>query len=185
MREAAKIAKFGSVMPISGSDFVREVSQAPSDVWVVVILYKDRQLYFISFSVLCWIVVNHPFECLCLCQYNLLIVTFSFLATLTASCFCNVWRSWQENILQQSLSKSYLLIAFLIILIATSQLFWCIITAQLRQIMWDSTALVEDAPLRVCRFYPYIFGEIVAGNCTQIKLWVFYHCFYHPCRLMQ
>ncbi|KAI5656644.1 hypothetical protein M9H77_25437 [Catharanthus roseus] len=41
MREAAKIAKFGSVMPISGSDFVREVSQAPSDVWVVVILYKD------------------------------------------------------------------------------------------------------------------------------------------------
>ncbi|QHN78046.1 Phosducin-like protein [Arachis hypogaea] len=33
--------RFGSVVPISGSDFVREVSQAPSDVWVVVILYKD------------------------------------------------------------------------------------------------------------------------------------------------
>ncbi|KAI3865391.1 hypothetical protein MKW92_008154 [Papaver armeniacum] len=41
MREAAKIAKFGSVMPISGADFVREVSQAPSDVWVVVCLYKE------------------------------------------------------------------------------------------------------------------------------------------------
>ncbi|KAI3463090.1 hypothetical protein Pfo_019753 [Paulownia fortunei] len=41
MREAAKIAKFGSLVPISGSDFVCEVSQAPQDVWVVVILYKD------------------------------------------------------------------------------------------------------------------------------------------------
>ncbi|KAI3452544.1 hypothetical protein Pfo_009208 [Paulownia fortunei] len=41
MREAAKIAKFGSLIPISGSDFVREVSQAPQDIWVVVLLYKD------------------------------------------------------------------------------------------------------------------------------------------------
>ncbi|KAA8548209.1 hypothetical protein F0562_004530 [Nyssa sinensis] len=41
MREAAKVTRFGSVIPISGSDFVREVSQAPPDVWVVVILYKD------------------------------------------------------------------------------------------------------------------------------------------------
>ncbi|GFP84925.1 viral iap-associated factor homolog [Phtheirospermum japonicum] len=41
MRESAKIAKFGSVIPISGSDFVREVSQAPQDQWVVVILFKD------------------------------------------------------------------------------------------------------------------------------------------------
>ncbi|KAG8384938.1 hypothetical protein BUALT_Bualt04G0170200 [Buddleja alternifolia] len=41
MREAVKIARFGSVNPISGSDFVREVSQAPQDVWVVVLLYKD------------------------------------------------------------------------------------------------------------------------------------------------
>lgn len=41
MREAVKIARFGSVVPISGSDFVREVSQAPPDVWVVVMLYKD------------------------------------------------------------------------------------------------------------------------------------------------
>ena len=41
MREAAKVAKFGSVIPITGSDFLREVSQAPSDVWVVVILYKE------------------------------------------------------------------------------------------------------------------------------------------------
>ncbi|KAL3624320.1 hypothetical protein CASFOL_033136 [Castilleja foliolosa] len=41
MKESAKIAKFGSVIPISGSDFVREVSQAPQDQWVVVILFKD------------------------------------------------------------------------------------------------------------------------------------------------
>ncbi|GER55875.1 phosducin-like protein, partial [Striga asiatica] len=41
IRESAKIARFGSVIPISGSDFVREVSQAPQDLWVVVLLYKD------------------------------------------------------------------------------------------------------------------------------------------------
>lgn len=41
MREEAKVLRFGSLVPISGSDFVREVSQAPSDVWVVVILYKE------------------------------------------------------------------------------------------------------------------------------------------------
>lgn len=41
MREVAKVQRYGSVIPISGSDFVREVSQAPEDVWVVVVLYKD------------------------------------------------------------------------------------------------------------------------------------------------
>ncbi|XP_065877687.1 uncharacterized protein [Euphorbia lathyris] len=41
MRVTAKVSRFGTVVPISGSDFVREVSQAPPDVWVVVILYKD------------------------------------------------------------------------------------------------------------------------------------------------
>ncbi|KAK9903758.1 hypothetical protein M0R45_000990 [Rubus argutus] len=41
LREVAKVARFGSVVPISGSDFVCEVSQAPPDVWVVVILYKE------------------------------------------------------------------------------------------------------------------------------------------------
>ncbi|XP_010250948.1 PREDICTED: phosducin-like protein 3 [Nelumbo nucifera] len=41
MREAARISKFGSVIPISGADFVREVSQASPDVWVVVFLYKE------------------------------------------------------------------------------------------------------------------------------------------------
>ncbi|KAI3813095.1 hypothetical protein L1987_17811 [Smallanthus sonchifolius] len=41
MKKIVKIAKFGSIIPISGSDFVREVSQAPRDVWVVVTLYKD------------------------------------------------------------------------------------------------------------------------------------------------
>lgn len=45
MRETAKISKYGSVVPISGSDFVREVSQAPQDVWVVVILYKEGYLH--------------------------------------------------------------------------------------------------------------------------------------------
>ncbi|PUZ41756.1 hypothetical protein GQ55_9G530100 [Panicum hallii var. hallii] len=41
LREAAKAARFGSILPITGSDFVREVSQAPSDIWVVVFLFKD------------------------------------------------------------------------------------------------------------------------------------------------
>ncbi|XAR65926.1 hypothetical protein NMG60_11011939 [Bertholletia excelsa] len=41
MREAAKIRRFGLVIPITGFDFVHEVSQAPEDVWVIVILYKD------------------------------------------------------------------------------------------------------------------------------------------------
>ncbi|XP_047313148.1 phosducin-like protein 3 [Impatiens glandulifera] len=41
MRKLAKVQKYGSVIPISGSDFVREVSQASPDVWVVVNLYKD------------------------------------------------------------------------------------------------------------------------------------------------
>nr|KAJ0212365.1 hypothetical protein LSAT_V11C400201040 [Lactuca sativa] len=41
MKQTVKVAKFGSVIPISRSDFVCELSQAPSDVWVVVILYKD------------------------------------------------------------------------------------------------------------------------------------------------
>ncbi|XXG45051.1 hypothetical protein AAC387_Pa02g0237 [Persea americana] len=41
MREAVRVSRFGSVVPIAGSDFVREVSQAPEDVWVVVFLYKD------------------------------------------------------------------------------------------------------------------------------------------------
>ncbi|KAF5194457.1 Phosducin-like protein [Thalictrum thalictroides] len=41
MREATKVMRFGSVIPISGMDFVREVSQASSDVWVVVLLYKE------------------------------------------------------------------------------------------------------------------------------------------------
>ncbi|KAF3673216.1 putative germin-like protein 2-1 [Capsicum annuum] len=45
MREVAKIVRFGSVTPISGADFVREVSQAPEDVWVVVLhQYSDCQI---------------------------------------------------------------------------------------------------------------------------------------------
>eukprot|EP00252_Welwitschia_mirabilis_P025043 TRINITY_DN7679_c0_g1_i1.p1 TRINITY_DN7679_c0_g1~~TRINITY_DN7679_c0_g1_i1.p1 ORF type:complete len:250 (+),score=58.45 TRINITY_DN7679_c0_g1_i1:209-958(+) len=41
LKESARKPRFGTVLPITGSDFVREVSQAPSDVWVVVHLYKD------------------------------------------------------------------------------------------------------------------------------------------------
>ncbi|KAI8032426.1 Phosducin-like protein 3 [Camellia lanceoleosa] len=41
IRETAKVQRYGSVIPISGSDFVREVSQSPPYVWVVMILYKD------------------------------------------------------------------------------------------------------------------------------------------------
>jgi hypothetical protein len=41
MQDEAKQIRFGSILPISGSDFVREVSQAPSDVWVVVLLFKE------------------------------------------------------------------------------------------------------------------------------------------------
>lgn len=41
LRRVSREARFGSVQPITGSDFIREVSQAPPDVWVVVHLYKD------------------------------------------------------------------------------------------------------------------------------------------------
>lgn len=41
MREAAKVRRYGTVTPISGSDFVREVTQASAEDWVVVCLYKD------------------------------------------------------------------------------------------------------------------------------------------------
>lgn len=41
MKEASRMARFGSVNLITGADFVREVSQAPEDVWVVVLLFKD------------------------------------------------------------------------------------------------------------------------------------------------
>ncbi|GMP23416.1 hypothetical protein CsSME_00001026 [Camellia sinensis var. sinensis] len=38
LRQAVKVQRYGSVVPISGSDFVREVSQAPPDVWVLFII---------------------------------------------------------------------------------------------------------------------------------------------------
>ncbi|KAK8935363.1 hypothetical protein KSP39_PZI013127 [Platanthera zijinensis] len=41
MQAASRVARFGSVLLITGSDFVREVSQASADVWVVVLLFKD------------------------------------------------------------------------------------------------------------------------------------------------
>ncbi|KAL0749763.1 hypothetical protein Bca101_031766 [Brassica carinata] len=41
LREAAKVRRYGSVTPISSSDFVREVTQASAEDRVVVCLYKD------------------------------------------------------------------------------------------------------------------------------------------------
>eukprot|EP00246_Nothoceros_aenigmaticus_P002515 TRINITY_DN13382_c0_g2_i1.p1 TRINITY_DN13382_c0_g2~~TRINITY_DN13382_c0_g2_i1.p1 ORF type:complete len:256 (+),score=62.66 TRINITY_DN13382_c0_g2_i1:232-999(+) len=41
LKAQARKARFGSVIPITGADFIREVSHAPADVWVVVHLYKD------------------------------------------------------------------------------------------------------------------------------------------------
>ena len=67
MREAARITRFGSVIPITGSDFVREVSQASTDVWVVVLLYKEG--YFLSLildflSIHCSTIGSFLFRCL-------------------------------------------------------------------------------------------------------------------------
>lgn len=47
LREAAKVRRYGSVTPISSSDFVREVTQASAEVWVVVCLYKDGYAFVI------------------------------------------------------------------------------------------------------------------------------------------
>lgn len=33
--------RFGSVLEIGSADFVREVTHAGADVWVIVLLYKD------------------------------------------------------------------------------------------------------------------------------------------------
>ncbi|XP_011628560.1 phosducin-like protein 3 isoform X2 [Amborella trichopoda] len=41
MMESARKPRFGSVIPIVGPEFVREVSQAPPDIWVLVLLYKE------------------------------------------------------------------------------------------------------------------------------------------------
>lgn len=41
MMENARKPRFGSVLEISKSDFVREVNEAPQDVWVIIHLYQD------------------------------------------------------------------------------------------------------------------------------------------------
>ncbi|KAF9616752.1 hypothetical protein IFM89_032271 [Coptis chinensis] len=41
MKEVTKVSRFGSVIPISGVDFVCEVSQVESNVWVAMFLYKE------------------------------------------------------------------------------------------------------------------------------------------------
>lgn len=47
LREAAKVKRYGSVTPISSSDFMREVTQASAEDWVVVCLYKDGYVFFV------------------------------------------------------------------------------------------------------------------------------------------
>lgn len=41
LKVEASVPRFGSVELIKGADFVREVSQAPPDLWVVVHLFRD------------------------------------------------------------------------------------------------------------------------------------------------
>ena len=41
LKKAAQAKRFGSVVDIGGADFVREVTHAGPDVWVVLHLYKD------------------------------------------------------------------------------------------------------------------------------------------------
>lgn len=41
LRKAAQAKRFGSVTDIGGADFVREVTHAGPNVWVVLHLYKD------------------------------------------------------------------------------------------------------------------------------------------------
>ena len=41
LKRAAQVKRFGSVLEIGSADFVREVTQAGPDVWVIVLLYKD------------------------------------------------------------------------------------------------------------------------------------------------
>ena len=41
LKKAAQAKRFGSVVDIGGADFVREVTHAGPEVWVVLHLYKD------------------------------------------------------------------------------------------------------------------------------------------------
>ncbi len=41
MREEAKTQEFGSVEQISGSEYLKEITNAGEDVWVVLHLFKD------------------------------------------------------------------------------------------------------------------------------------------------
>ncbi len=41
LKKAAQTKRFGSVVDVGGADFVREVTHAGPDVWVVLHLYKD------------------------------------------------------------------------------------------------------------------------------------------------
>lgn len=57
LREAAKVKRYGTVTPISGSDFVREVTQASAEDWVVVCLYKDG--YVLNYSCEFWFLLKN------------------------------------------------------------------------------------------------------------------------------
>ena len=45
MRAAAALAKYGSVLEISGQDYVQEVNKAGDGVWVVLHLYKQGYVF--------------------------------------------------------------------------------------------------------------------------------------------
>ena len=41
MQAAASLAKYGTVMEISGQDYIQEVNKAGDGVWVILHLYKQ------------------------------------------------------------------------------------------------------------------------------------------------
>ena len=61
LKKAAQAKRFGSVVDIGGSDFVREVTHAGPDVWVVLHLYKDGCAVLLSLKRILWL--NAALEC--------------------------------------------------------------------------------------------------------------------------
>ena len=65
MKENARKPRFGSVQEISKQDFIREVNEAPADVWVIIHLYQDyinaSQLVNRAIDSLAHKFINHKF----------------------------------------------------------------------------------------------------------------------------
>lgn len=84
--------------------------------------------------------------------------------------FCNVWKTWQRNIQEQNLWRSYLLTAYLTIQIEIFPLFWSTITVLSRGIMWDCIVLVAGVLQKVYLkfassqfFFCWTFGPFKCG----------------------